>query len=396
MSRFRGIFSPDYRKAQEAEAAGALEEAARGYALCGDREKVAEMHRLRAERADGPDPRIDALRAALRFTDAGTTMHRSSSLELARALFERGRNAGGTGDKDRADLREAARRFAEVGEAELEGDCLLLLGEPSAAAHAFERGGHVERLEVLLDAEATRARRERDERDAFAEYQLHLETGERTAALRDIRRCAHVSQSKAEYRRLGEALEARRLTQGLVDLRADGQWLRLCGTGTARVGRDPACELPLRDPSVSRTHCVLTVDGQGARLRDAGSRSGTRLRDLLVDRSADLRVGEGDALTLGAGSSLRVRSAHPGVVVLDCEHGLDRGRTLVCFSGTLPLDGLLPGAASGSTLGTVDGVPVLTPAPGAVVRLGDRALTLPVELIRGDRLTWGKLVVEVL
>jgi hypothetical protein len=78
----RRLLSGDYRRAVAAEAAGDYGEAARHYALCGEREKVAEMHLLRADRAGDAAAAIDELRDAMRWADKGTP----TRARIARAL----------------------------------------------------------------------------------------------------------------------------------------------------------------------------------------------------------------------------------------------------------------------------------------------------------------------
>src|SRR5262249_61085396 len=66
---FKRMFSADFRRAVAAEAAGDYAEAARAYALAGERVKVAEMHLLRAERAPSPPAKLHQLRPAVPWAD---------------------------------------------------------------------------------------------------------------------------------------------------------------------------------------------------------------------------------------------------------------------------------------------------------------------------------------
>ena len=61
------MFSADFRRAIAAEAAGDYDEAARAYALAGERAKVAAMHLFRAERSPSPEAKLSELRAAIRW-----------------------------------------------------------------------------------------------------------------------------------------------------------------------------------------------------------------------------------------------------------------------------------------------------------------------------------------
>jgi transcriptional regulator with GAF, ATPase, and Fis domain len=62
--------------------------------------------------------------------------------------------------------------------------------------------------------------------------------------------------------------------------------------GRVRVGRGAGCEVRLSHPSVSREHLVLEPDGDGLRVRDAGSLAGTLLNDKPLDGPAVLAHGD--------------------------------------------------------------------------------------------------------
>lgn len=64
-----------------------------------------------------------------------------------------------------------------------------------------------------------------------------------------------------------------------------------------RIGRGPANEIRLPDPSVSRFHAVLDRDPRGWVIRDLESTNGTRHNGARVQRAA---IAPGDRLTIGA------------------------------------------------------------------------------------------------
>jgi diguanylate cyclase (GGDEF)-like protein len=66
------------------------------------------------------------------------------------------------------------------------------------------------------------------------------------------------------------------------------------------IGRDDEVELPLRDGSISRRHCVVDRDEEAGRylLRDLGSTNGTRVNGARV--SEPVPLAEGDKIFLGA------------------------------------------------------------------------------------------------
>lgn len=67
--------------------------------------------------------------------------------------------------------------------------------------------------------------------------------------------------------------------------------------GETVIGRDPSCELPIHDASISRRHARLTLTGREATIDDLGSKNGTWVGGERIEGSALL--GERAALTLG-------------------------------------------------------------------------------------------------
>ena len=66
--------------------------------------------------------------------------------------------------------------------------------------------------------------------------------------------------------------------------------------GTVSIGRDPSSSIVLADETVSRRHAEVTVDLEGVRARDAGSRNGIRVNGKKVKEA---RLAPGDVLTVG-------------------------------------------------------------------------------------------------
>ena len=64
----------------------------------------------------------------------------------------------------------------------------------------------------------------------------------------------------------------------------------------AIVGRDPACDLVLVDPRVSRRHLEIVPENGIVRFRDVGSSNGTKLNGVRVERG---ELGLGDVLAIG-------------------------------------------------------------------------------------------------
>jgi hypothetical protein len=116
--------------------------------------------------------------------------------------------------------------------------------------------------------------------------------------------------------RLGEVLGAttrRRLRRAVADLPRPW-WRRLAEAlrpgdepvaleppeiavgETLVVGRDPAANLVLGDPSISRRHVELRRERDGWSIADLGSTNGTYVNGWRVDRA---RLAPGDVLALG-------------------------------------------------------------------------------------------------
>ena len=68
------------------------------------------------------------------------------------------------------------------------------------------------------------------------------------------------------------------------------------GAGPVLVGRDPGCAIVLADPTVSRRHARLEVDGDACRIQDLGSTNGTYAHGRAVTAT---RLHDGDAVTFG-------------------------------------------------------------------------------------------------
>ncbi len=88
--------------------------------------------------------------------------------------------------------------------------------------------------------------------------------------------------------------------------RSDPQWLvflpdgrRLAlSTGSSIVGRDGEADVRINDPSVSRRHARIVVEGDQVRVEDLESKNGTRVGGVPVSRPT--RLAPGDVVVFGA------------------------------------------------------------------------------------------------
>src|SRR5437016_3163576 len=65
---------------------------------------------------------------------------------------------------------------------------------------------------------------------------------------------------------------------------------------TLIVGRAPASDIPVIDPTISRRHAEVHFDGNVVQVRDLGSSNGTFLNGARIDASP---VESGDTVTFG-------------------------------------------------------------------------------------------------
>ena len=68
-------------------------------------------------------------------------------------------------------------------------------------------------------------------------------------------------------------------------------WRLPLRSGETVLGREGDGVVPLPSPSVSRQHAALIIEGTAARLRDLGSKNGTFVDEMRVERPIALRDG---------------------------------------------------------------------------------------------------------
>ncbi len=334
------LLSGDFRRAVAAEATGDYAEAARHYALAGDRDKVAVMHLLRAGRAPTNAEEIDCLRDAIRWAEAGTPTRRRVAHALGLALLKRAKQSGG--ERERAVVQEAAEQLLQAEDFAGAGDAWALVGDDAQAARAYEQGGLVEQMEEALHREARKRGAARELKGAFKDYELHVKGGDRDAAIAALRRAVDAAEVKVDYQRLLHELLARRLAEGTMSLRGKGPPLHVCAVATVTLGRSPDCTLPLRAASVSRVHAVINwaaasprrpPDGQSPSgppapeyvLRDGGSRAGTLIGGLPL--AGEVRLVGSGRFALGEDCEIAWKAGDG--LELQVVTGIDRGLMLV-------------------------------------------------------------------
>jgi tetratricopeptide (TPR) repeat protein len=393
VSFFSRFLRSDYRQAVAAEAAGDYAEAARCYALAGEKDKVAEMHLLRAERANARTEEIAAYRDALRWAEQGGEVERRAARLLAKSILSKAKAEGVATEKDREAVREAAALLERAGDHGEAGQAWELLGDDDAAAKAYEKGGVVDRMELALARDEKRARAGRRLKESFEEYELYWKSGDRESARAALQRCVDVAEDKGEYRRLLDTLDGRRLAAGRVSLRRrpQGAVMLVCGSGKLGIGRDALCDLVLRAGGISRLHAEILADAQGFRLRDAGSRNGTLLGGLPI--SGELPLVDTGRFSLGEECELSFRIDADKTLRLEVARGLDKGVHVVVAAPSSKL--ALP--ETPATLRFDGGRPYLEAEAGISLRLnGAKIARGAIQLVREDVIALGDAELEIL
>lgn len=384
MSFFRRVFSADYRAAVAAEAAGNVDLAAERYALAGEAEGAVRMHIARAARAGTRQVELGALRDAMRWAGNDPELLRRASKALGRAIWENIKVEGVATERDRAKVREAAELLVIGDDQQTAGEALELIGDLQGAASAYSAGGYVEKMEAVLAKDDSAVEKARDEADAFANYEVHMQVGRRDEARSELARALASAAAAGEYRRLLDQLDTALLTGARVELKRRGKpAIVACAVPKIVLGRDALCDLPLRAGGVSRQHAEIDrVNGNTFQLRDLDSRNGTSFAGMpLVGKVPLVATGR-----FGLGEECVIDfEIVAGILLLRIGNGLDRGVALIAGDDGAKL--ALGSLGSGLDLIFHRGRPMLGRGTSREVTFNGEPLgELRVQLIRGDRI----------
>ncbi len=402
MSTLLRLLSPTYRHAIKAEAEGRYIDAARAYALSGQRRKVAEMHLLEAEKRGSAASALQELKIAAHFLAADATADQALLRRVGQAYFRcLSKSVLSAADRDLLD--EAAQLLVRGGDPTTAAAVYELSGDTERAAAMYQQAGEVDKVEALLENQAQVRQRVHAERDALATYRAHLDLGRREEALAALHTglASAAVADRAEPLRLYEELKARLLTTGVVRLRTTSitdpapeslpaQVRVFVGTLPLRIGREVTSALPLRDPGVSREHAQIeqAPDGTFA-LRELTAKNGTRLGGLLLHPGTTLPLRDSGDIGIGQHVTLRFQ-VHEKALTLEVAQGLDRGLTLHAASGPQKLGDGLP------ELYFERGRPFLRMPDSTPCAFNGKRAPQQVQLIRGDLIELAGQRIEVL
>jgi tetratricopeptide (TPR) repeat protein len=281
----RAALRPEIRAALALEEAGELQEAARVFEYAGEHAQAAVLRIEHANTVRDEGERLDVLREGCARNPGTTDEGRALHAALARLLLTRA-HAVDEGSARRSLQLEAARALEEAGDAGAAGELYETLGLLNQAAAAFERGGEIAKLEVVLEI----LERHDDEESALVDLErqvdLALDNGQRRHAWMLL--TDHVAHRK----RLGRGprpsllrrlrwIEAARLRPDRIDIGWNGgRVTRLRAGHRFRIGRAPDVEFPVPGPRLSRHHVELSIDvnddaGPHVLVADLGSKLGS-------------------------------------------------------------------------------------------------------------------------
>jgi hypothetical protein len=333
--RRRATLRPDVRAAIALEEAGELLEAARVFEYAGEHGQAALLRLEIARTLRDRGERLDVLREGCARNPGSSPEGRLLHLALAESLLAESESAMAGASSDPAARRalqlEAARALEEADDGGRAGELYESLGLLGRAAAAYERGGEISRLEVVLAVLDRRERREAETRAIESEVDDAVAEGRRAQAHALL--VEHVRSRERHGRppESGLAARLRRIEQTMVrgdrvDLRwGSGRVTAIRGAMVFRIGRAPDAQLLLPIASMSRHHVELQMDASGERPRvavlDLGSRTGSFWNgDALMPGEPIVIDGEGE-LGLGSATMLDVMpivapdGSHRGAVV---------------------------------------------------------------------------------
>lgn len=326
----RATLRPEIRAAMALEEAGELQEAARVFEYAGEHAQAAVLRMEHARTVRDSAERLDVLREGCARNPGSTAEGRALHRALAEALLTAAQAEDHPARRRSLEL-EAARGLEEADDGAHAGELYEALGLLDLAARAYERGGEIARLELVL---AVLERREAEEQrlaDLESQVDTAVADGQRREAhvllSEHVARRGRVAKTTAPSlaRRLASIEEGRPRGQHLT-LRWNAGLTRIDGSHRFRIGRAPDCELVVPGARLSRHHVELSLDASGVEgpalvATDLGSKVGTFWDGIPLEPGLPEPLTEPSELGLGMAAAVTV-------VPVRGQHGHVRGALL--------------------------------------------------------------------
>jgi DNA-binding winged helix-turn-helix (wHTH) protein len=121
--------------------------------------------------------------------------------------------------------------------------------------------------------------------------------GDRSSASSVVRTHHSVGYSFIADAREARSAADRRTADGHVYAVRYGSRKIVLGLGANSIGRDPACDVHLNDPSVSKVHARIMIDERGSHIADLESKNGTSVQGTPIVEETPLA--DGDEIGIG-------------------------------------------------------------------------------------------------
>jgi hypothetical protein len=254
------------------------------------------------------------------------------------------------------------------------------LGDEARAAERWGALGDLDRMEAALEREERVTAARRTGVEAMRLFESLMAAGERRQAVGAAAAASGIDEA-ATLRQLAARIEGRFLHGRAVTLRlGGGPWVRVAAL-PAQLGRDPAAEVPLRDPAVSRRHAVLQIVGDDVQVEDAGSRAGVRVGGVVLAAGTRLPLrGRGD---LALGSAQLRYSATGTALTIEGTGGFDAGLRAVADRDPVSLTPIAP-ELDGLAIALAAGAPRLVRRTDVAVRVDGHLIGPGCDLLHGD------------
>lgn len=380
MRFLKSLLDASFRRARRAEGKREYRKASELYLEADAPDDAARALLFHAATVDDSGERIRSYREALQWLPAESERSRQVEERLSRLLLREGEGAGPA--QRQQWLSEAARRLNGLGQFEQAAQACLLLNDVEGAKEAMIAGGDIAALEALLEEDHQRTQAVREWERAFDAFETAVRFGARREAQRALRGAERWAQSVAQRDALSVQLQQFEDTvpRGQrVRMRWNGNiWVAVAGVELV-LGRAGA-DLDLRDPSVSRRHLKLTRRGNGIELEDLASRHGVFVDDQQINQKLSQ---SGRFLCAISDETVVQVDPHEDGLDLEVTRGVDRGLRAILRRDEIPLP-FGPGS-----IRFPEGWATLSAEPSVGVRLNGEPCRTEVELLVGDRLSFG-------